>query len=104
MLSTAVALLAAGPPCDEARARAAAFPRGVCPHIPASTEPAFILGFTPACEDSAHVPLRECVTPTPPHAVEPNDDRLWSPPAENIVWSNFPCPLPITRLTSSTAA
>ena len=37
MLSAAVALLAAGPLCDEARAKAAAFPRGVCPHIPAST-------------------------------------------------------------------
>ena len=36
-----------------ARAKAAAFPRGVCPHIPASTEPAFVLGFTPACEDAA---------------------------------------------------
>ena len=90
MLSAAVALLAAGPLCDEARAKAAAFPRGVCPHIPASTEPAFVLGFTPACEDAAHVPLRECVTPTPPHAVEPNDDRLWAPPATNLVWPNFP--------------
>ena len=60
------------------RARAAAFPRG--PASPPRAPSRRSSSASRRKRGLATVPLRECVTPTLPHAVEPKDNRQGPPP------------------------